>query len=172
MKKIKLLSVVIFSLIVTGSLFSCRKYTPPPLSEVLPSSIWSGGCSFSIPDSESITNAKYSGSVQILFLKDEANISTDFSCTYKSLDSSYYDDQWNYYWNDKYEYNVNIKGTATYECKGDDVTIKIIKWENNLGEQYGGKEWKGEGISNEYQSTSMFLKNVFGETVIFGRSYY
>jgi len=174
MKKIKLLTLVIFSLIITMSFFSCGKpYTPPPLSEVLPNSIWSGGCSFSIPDTETIKDSRYNGYVKILFLKGEASISTDFSCNYKQLDSSYsyYEEQWNYFWSDQWTSGINIKGTATYDCKEDDVAIKI-QWENDFGEKFGGKEWKGEGITNEYQSTSMYLKNVFGETVIFGKSNY
>ena len=161
MKKIKLLLVGIFSLILLMCFFSCRKpYTPPPLSEVLPNTVWNGDCFFRIPDTETLKDAAYQGSIKILFLKDEASVSTSFNFSYQYLDTTYGYDYWNY--GSKYEV---FKGNATYTCNNDDITIKI-KWDSEVAENLGGTEWIGT-CSAENQYSSMILRNVFGDIVRF-----
>jgi hypothetical protein len=165
MKKIKLLSVIIVSLIITMNFFSCGKpYTPRPLSEELPNTVWQGqeSYSFRIPDTETLKDGSYYGSVKILFLKDEASISANYTFNYQYLDTTYgYE-----YWYNGSQYGT-FKGNATYSCNEDDITIKI-QWDNELAEEFGGNEWIGTCNENRY---SMFLRNVFGEIITFRKDY-
>jgi len=162
MKKIKLLTLAIFSLIITMSFFSCGKpYTPPPLSEVLPNTVWEGSSFFRIPDTETIKDASYQGGIRIVFLKDEASISASYNFYYQYLDTTYGN-----YWVQGSKYEV-FKGNASYSCNEDDITLKI-KWDSEIAENLGGNEWIG--AADEYRN-SMFLRNVFGDIVTFRKGY-
>jgi len=157
--------MVIFSLIITMSFFSCIKYEvpeepePKPLSEILPNSVCQGYCDFRIPDTETLKDASYEGSIKIIFLKDEASITAKFRFSYQYLNN---DGDWEY--GEKEEV---FKGNATYSYNEDDIKIKI-KWDSENGEKLGGKEWIGTGKTESYSNSySLFLKNVFGEIVTF-----
>ena len=164
----KLLSVVIISLIIATATFSCMKILKPkPLSEVLPNSVCEGDCDFRIPDTETVKNASYQGSIKIIFLKDEASITANFGFSYQ-----YLSDQGDY-WEDGFK-NEIFKGNATYSYDKDDIRIKI-KWDSAIAEKLGGNEWIGTGKTEGNSSStsySLFLKNVFGEVVTFRMNYY
>ena len=152
------------------SFFSCGKpYTPPPLSEVLPNTVWEGSSYFRIPDTETIREASYQGGIRIVFLKDEASISASYNFHCQYLDSSwnYSTETWDYHWQQNYGKYEVFKGNATYTCKEDDITVKI-KWDSEIAENLGGSEWIG--AADEYRN-SMFLRNVFGDIVTFRKNY-
>jgi hypothetical protein len=167
-----LLSVVIISLIAVICVCFCKKneFKTKPLSKIINSSTWVGQSFFTVPDTETISDASYRGSVRISFMHNEASISTEFIYTYSYPDSTwnYSNDTWRYFLNTGGYQSILCKGKATYTCEGNDITIKI-KWDSELAEKFGGNEWTGIYSEN---SGSMGLKNVFGDIVTFSSSYY
>jgi len=151
----RLLSAVIVSLIVSACLVSCLKHNYQSLSEIIDNTTWTGEneCFFTVPDEETIKNTSYHGTVRISFVQDEVSISVEFYYSFQELDPVYN------YWNTRSGTEI-FKGNATYVCKGNDITIKDFRWNNNLAEQFGGDEWTGTYNEN---NGFMGLKNVFGD---------
>ena len=135
--QLKVFAIVLFcSLFTLTTLHSCDK------SKKLDGTTWEGECGFDDPTEGNIT---HEGTVSISFTSENADIIAKF----KVKDTYYGGTE-----------NETHKGTATYTCEKNNISIKI-KWD---GEMYGLDDGKWNGTFDE---TIITLKNVFGETVKF-----
>jgi len=132
MKNIKLTTILAFCFFALIGLNSCDK------AGKLDGTNWEGECEFKAHDE------KWNGTISISFSKDDADIVAKFKV--KS------------YWSD---YTETYKGTATYNCEKDKITLKI-KWKEDRIDDIDDGKWSGT-----FDKTTMTLKNVFGETVKF-----
>jgi hypothetical protein len=151
MKKIRILAILAFVLFTLIGFYSCDK-KPDEIKVELNGTEWEGEVEFGKgPSNEPYT---YKGNISISFASDDADIVVKMKITHTYWDS------WNYQWITD-SYTETYKGTATYSCEEDKVTLKI-KWKNDDVDDIDDGKWSGT-----FDQTKMTLKNVFGETVKF-----